>query len=223
MGFEEDGELFVLLLSQGWGPLLEFRSIESLDTCVHLFEVFLEELAVDDLDVTQRIDVAFNVNYMFVFKYANNLVDHLNSGNIVKKGITKAATYTGTKRMSIMRGDHPFPENDSQFSVQISPDKHRSVKNESYNLTFARAFDKTGDIDNTDDGRRVLRRFVHIQQVSIAVVCDGNGGHVGIDGAERVVLSRNTHSGKEVEERGFSDVGETDETDFDMTSVEWMG
>ena len=96
------------------------------------------------------------------------------------------------------------------------------MNNESYNLTFARAFDKASDVDNADDSRRVLRGFVHIQQVSIAVICDGNRGHVGIDGAERVVLSRNTHSGKEVEERGFPDVGKTDETDFDMTSVEWL-
>ena len=76
-------------------------------------------------------------------------------------------------------------------------------------LALRRARDEPRDVDEFDDGRNHLLWLRDLRQLLEAQIRYFHHAHVGLDGAERVVLGGDAGLGERVEESGFADVGQT--------------
>ena len=81
-------------------------------------------------------------------------------------------------------------------------------------LAVARALDEAGYVYEFDDGVGDLFGVVHFPEHFEALVGHGHHAHVGLDGAERIVLRLRARFGYCVEQCGFAYVGQTYHSEF---------
>ena len=74
--------------------------------------------------------------------------------------------------------------------------------------------DKTGDIDELDDGRLHFLRFDDRAEFGQALIGYLDYSDIGFDGAERIVFCGNACFGQRIKQRGFSYIGQTNDTAF---------
>jgi len=79
-------------------------------------------------------------------------------------------------------------------------------------LAFGSARDEPGDVHELHDRRRHLLGTRKLRDPREPRVGHGHDAHVRVDGAERIVLSRDRGPGERVEQRGLADVGQADNT-----------
>ena len=75
-----------------------------------------------------------------------------------------------------------------------------------------RALDQTGDVNKLNHGGREFLRMMQIAQPFQALVRHLHDADIGIDRAERIIVRRNSGVGDGVEQRGFSNIWQTDDT-----------
>ncbi len=83
-------------------------------------------------------------------------------------------------------------------------------------LAFAGAFDETGDVDELHCGGDEGFGLDEFGDLREALIGNGDDAGVGVDGAEGIVGGLRLGRGEGVEDRGFSDVGETNDS-----AVQW--
>ena len=79
-------------------------------------------------------------------------------------------------------------------------------------LALGRALDQSGDVDELDGGGGELVGLVHLRELVQPRVGDRNHADVGLDGTERIVGGLGAGVGDGVEQRGLSDVGQSDDS-----------
>ena len=71
---------------------------------------------------------------------------------------------------------------------------------------------EAGDVHEFDDGRGMLLGLVEIREPVQPLIGNGNHAHVGVDGAEGIVVRRNTCVGNGIKEGGLAHIGKTHDT-----------
>ena len=79
-------------------------------------------------------------------------------------------------------------------------------------LALAGALDETGDVDELDDGGGGLLGGIEIAQPLQPLIGHGDHAHIGVDGAEGIIVGGNTGVGDGIEQSGLADVGQSDDT-----------
>ena len=79
-------------------------------------------------------------------------------------------------------------------------------------LAAARTLDKTGDVDELNDGGGGLLGGVEIAQPLQPLIGHGDHAHVGVDGAEGIVVGGHTGVGDGIEQGGLAHVGKSHDT-----------
>ena len=79
-------------------------------------------------------------------------------------------------------------------------------------LTLGSALYKTCNIHKLDDGRRHLLGLMQLRQPGKPLIRHGNHAHIGVNGAERIVVGGNTGIGNGVKQSGLAYIGQTDNT-----------
>ena len=79
-------------------------------------------------------------------------------------------------------------------------------------LALGRALDKAGDVDELNDGGGELFWVVQIAQPLQTLVRHLHDADIRVDGAESVVVRRDSGVGDGVEKGGFADVRQSDDT-----------
>ena len=79
-------------------------------------------------------------------------------------------------------------------------------------LTLAGALHEAGDVDELEDGGGGLLGGVEVAQPLQPLIGHGHHAHVGVDGAEGVVVGGNTGVGDGIEQSGLAHVGQSDDT-----------
>ena len=85
-------------------------------------------------------------------------------------------------------------------------------------LALACALDKTGNIHELDDSRSVLLGLVEISQPVQPLIGYGYHAHVGVNGAECIVVRRYTCVGDCVEQSGLAHIGQSYDTELHIVS-----
>ena len=85
-------------------------------------------------------------------------------------------------------------------------------------LAVARALDQARDVDELDDGGRLLLRAVHRRKLVQPLVRHGDDARVGLNRAERIVGRFRARLGDRVEQGGFAHVGQTDDAEFHLVA-----
>ena len=88
-------------------------------------------------------------------------------------------------------------------------------------LALGSALDQACDVDELDDGRGGLLGGVEVGQPLQTLVGHGNHTHIGVDGAEGVVVGRNAGVGDGIEQSGLAHIGQTNDTKFHMNKLLW--
>ena len=79
-------------------------------------------------------------------------------------------------------------------------------------LALGCALHEAGDVDELDDGGGGLLGGVEIAQPLQTLIGHGNHTHIGVDGAESIVVGGNTGVGDGIEQSGLANVGQSDDT-----------
>ena len=79
-------------------------------------------------------------------------------------------------------------------------------------FALGRALHQACNVHKFNDGRGDLLGLVQIGQPVQPLIGNGNHAHVGVDGAERIVVSRNACIGDGIKQCGFAHIGQTDDT-----------
>ena len=86
-------------------------------------------------------------------------------------------------------------------------------------LALAGALDEAGDVDELDDGGGGLLGGVEIAQPLQPLIGHGNHAHIGVDGAEGIVVGGNTGIGDGIEQSGLAHIGQTDDTKLHINKL----
>ncbi len=70
------------------------------------------------------------------------------------------------------------------------------------------------DIDELDDGRLHLLRVDDRAEFGQALIGHFDYADIGLDGAERIVFCGDPRSGQRIKQRGFTYIGQTNDTAF---------
>ena len=81
-------------------------------------------------------------------------------------------------------------------------------------LALACALDQTGDVNELDDGGGGLLGGIEIAQPLQPLIGHGDHAHIGVDGAEGIVVGGNTGIGDGIEQSGLANIGQSDDTKF---------
>ena len=79
-------------------------------------------------------------------------------------------------------------------------------------LALRRTLDEARDVNKLDDGGRKLLGVVLVAQPLEPLVRHRNDADVRVDGAERVVVRRDTRVRDGIEKRGFADIRQADDS-----------
>ncbi len=81
-------------------------------------------------------------------------------------------------------------------------------------FAFGRARHQPGDVDELDDRRLHALRLDDLRQLFHARIGHLDDADVRFDGAERIVLRGDARLGQRIEQGGFADIGQSDDTAF---------
>ena len=79
-------------------------------------------------------------------------------------------------------------------------------------FAFGGTLHQTGNVYEFDDGGGEFLGFVEIGQPVQALIGNGNNANIGVDGAECVVVRRNTGVGDCIKKGGFTHIGKAYDT-----------
>ena len=79
-------------------------------------------------------------------------------------------------------------------------------------FALAGALNKTGNIHEFNDGRSELLGLVEVSKPLQTGIGDVDNAHIGVDGAESIVISGDTCIGNGIKEGGLTHIGKTDDT-----------
>ena len=85
-------------------------------------------------------------------------------------------------------------------------------------LALGRAFDQTRNIDELDDGGGKFFGIVQVAEPFQPLIRHGDDAHVGVDGAESVVVRGDTRVGDGVKQGRLAHIGQTDDTELHSTT-----
>jgi len=83
--------------------------------------------------------------------------------------------------------------------------------------------DETGDVHEFDNGVLDLLRFDDLGQGFQPRIRHFDDAHIGLDGAERIVLRRDTRFGQGIEESGLAHIGQADDAAFETHGASFLG
>lgn len=79
-------------------------------------------------------------------------------------------------------------------------------------LTLGGALNKTGDVHEFDHGGGGFLGLMELGKPIQPLVRHGHDAHIGVDGAERIVIRRDARVGDRIEQSGLAHIGKSHDT-----------